>query len=370
MDDINSQIISIISIVFTSINSFILITICKMHIKQKYIRKGYFQIVFTQIIIELLLNLTMLAISILNMIYDILSLNGIYLIFIPILFNFFFMTDILYNIQTIFFLKNAKNKIDKEDNFNDNDSRGSFDRSSSINVEHYTFKRIHIISFFFSFIHSIKYLFIIFNNNYNNNNNKDGKNNNDNINIFNWNNFFVYFIIDPNISNNNNESLLYLLLYIFNYIFLFSSIIYCCINQKIDGTIKLKYYSIYCLLSSLISLIFPISFILNILPINKKSNLFIDIYFSLFIIYLICNCIFRLKCYYVQYILSSQGISLCSKLSFGLKIFFTRTIIPPPNFIDFNNTFLFHSLATENDFFNQNDLNKDDLSRALSLIEE
>lgn len=356
MDNINSKIISIISIVFTSINSFILITICKMHIKQKYIRKGYFQIVFTQIIIELLLNLTMLAISILNMIYD---LNGIYLIFIPILFNFFFMTDILYNIQTIFFLKNAKNKIDKEDNFNDNDSRGSFDRSSSINVEHYTFKRIHIISFSFSSIHSLIYFFAVFSNY-----KKYEKN------IFDWNYFFDYFIIDPNISNNKKESLLYLLLYIFNYIFLFASIIYCCINQKIEGTIKLKYYSIYCLLSSLISLIFPISFILNILPINKKSNLFIDIYFSLFIIYLICNCIFRLKCYYVQYILSSQGISLCSKLSFGLKIFFTRTIIPPPNFIDFNNTFLFHSLATENDFFNQNDLNKDDLSRALSLIDE
>ena len=163
--------------------------------------------------------------------------------------------------------------------------------------------------------------------------------------------------------------------FVFNIAFFILSIIYCFTRQKINETIKLKHYSIYCFIFSLISLIFPLKIILNNI-IYKKGNenekvnneitdIMACVYSFLLLFFFMDNSYFRLNCYYVQNILSKKGNNCCSKFCLSIQILFTKIKISPPNFIDFNNTFLFHSLSSEKDFYN--DREKRLLSRTESI---
>ena len=331
--------IKIISLVVIFINLLILITICKMHIKEISIRQGYFKIVFTQIILETLFNLTIFIIINISMIKESINENCFY--FLSILFDIFFNVDIIYNIQTILKLIQAKNRVDSEDIFinneDDSDSVGRCGSNASIDLKRYSFRRIHLVSFIFSIIHSIIYSLIIL---------KDDKNEK---NELNW---FFYFI------DKQQDKLWLLLLFIINYLYLALSIRYCFLRQQINESIKLKYYSINSFITSLFSLIFPLRIILNkfIKKDDKKDDKDLQYIFCIiFLFYLSMNVYFRLNCYYVQYILSKKGNKFLRKLEFGLRILFTSIKVSPPNFIDFNNSFLYHSLSREKDF----DIKKD-----------
>ena len=307
-----------------------------MHIRQKSIREGYFKIVFTQIILELLLNINILIIVILSFFLSTININLFFSI--STLFNFFYNIDILYNFQTILYLKGAKNRVYSEDIFTNTDdlSRSEDYRGSglSIDLKRYSFRRIHLISFSFSIIHSIIFFIILFE-----------TKENENPKLI-W---FFYFL------DENKKNLFLLLIFILNYLYFILSIRYCCIRQNINESIKLKHFSIYCFLSSLIGLIFPSKIIINhFLKKNLKTEL-IYIYSFLFLFYLLENTYFRLNCYYVQYILSKKGIKFCSKIGFGIQILFSNIIVPSPNFIDFNNSFIYHSLSSENDFYDEKD---------------
>ena len=70
----------------------------------------------------------------------------------------------------------------------------------------------------------------------------------------------------------------------------------------------------------------------------------------LFFIYLIITSLFRLGCYYVQFVLSKAGNTFMNKVCFGLRILFKCQEVPEPNFIDYNSTFVYHSLASNSDF--------------------
>ena len=323
-------IINIVSIIVISINIFILITIIRMHLKQKSIREGYFKVIIAQITVEILLNLIILAIIILLLIFD--KCEEQFFYYLSIIGYYFYNCDLLYYIQTIFYLINTRAKKDLGDAFNDDLSRSS--RSSdiipshnTIKIKKYTFISTHIISFIISILQSAIFYFTLYKP--------------EDINC----NWYYSFLIKE------KRCFIYLLVFCINYLFFVLSLCYCCMRQKINRNIKLKFYSCHCLVISLIGLFFPIKMIID----NYNGKNVVDediitiIYVITFLFYLIETCVLRLNCYYVQYILSS---SKKSKFIFGLKILFTKQKIPSPDFIDFNNSFLYHSLSTENDFSN------------------
>ena len=353
------SVIDIISFIFILFNIFILLTLVRMHSKQKSIRVGYFIVVFIQIIIELLLNILFLIVIILSFLKEKEEnkekynekYKEKYLHIFPVLINFLYNIDILYNIQTIVCLMKAKNKIESSDAFTSDDlskSEEGGNSNISIDIKTYSFRRIHFISFFFSFIHSFIYALIIF---------KEDQNPN-----MDW---YFYFY------DQEKDNLFYLFFFVFNIAFFILSIIYCFTRQKINETIKLKHYSIYCFIFSLISLIFPLKIILNNIIYEKGNeneddeyeegskkvneeitDIMACVYSFLLLFFFMENSYFRLNCYYVQNILSKKGNNCWSKFCLSIQILFTKIKISPPNFIDFNNTFLFHSLSSEKDFYN------------------
>ena len=156
------SVIDIISFIFILFNIFILLTLVRMHSKQKSIRVGYFIVVFIQIIIELLLSILFLIVITLSLLK--VKDNKLYFYIFPVLINFLYNIDILYNIQTIICLMKAKNKIESSDAFTSDDlskSEEGGNSNTSIEIKIYSFRRIHFISFFFSFIHSFIYALII-----------------------------------------------------------------------------------------------------------------------------------------------------------------------------------------------------------------
>ena len=360
-------IIKIISLIFIIFNLLILITICKMHIKQISIREGYFNIIFTQIIIESLLNATCIVAIVFIMIFDDINYESFYIM--SLFFNFFYNVDILYNVQTILYLKKAKNKVDKEDIYSHNEdlSRSEdYNRDNSIDLKKYSFRRIHFTSLFFTLIQSFIYSILYFEfhddgANKNNGMEKKDDNNNHKRKQLKW---YFYFI--------GNNNLFFLIIFSFNYLFVFFSITYCFLKQTINESIKLKNYSIYCFLSSIIGLMFPTKIIISqFIKDNDTNNTINIIYSLLFLIYLLINSHYRVNCYYVQSILSKNGRKFCKKLKYGLTILFTNEIVYSPNFIDFNNSFIYHSLASEKDFSfkkvkNKKAVNIDDLNNTNS----
>ena len=330
-------IIKVFSLILIFFNLLILLTICKMHIKQKSIREGYFKIVFSQIILELLLNIIILLIVILSLFIT--NINSNLFFFISVLLNFFYNIDILYNTQTILYLMRAKNKVDSEDITTNTDdlSRTEEFRGSalSIDLKRYSFRRIHLISIFFSIIHSLIFFIIIFL--------QSNKEQNQEL-------IWYFYFLDE-----NKKNFLFLFIFILNYLYFALSICYCCIKQNINESIKLKHFSIYCFITSIIGLIFPSKIIINHFLKKDLKALLTYIYSFLFLFYLFVNMNFRLNCYYVQYILSRKGNKFCSKISFGIKILFSRIMVPSPNFIDFNNSFIYHSLSSEKDFYDVKD---------------
>ena len=163
MDNYIILIINIISIVFILLNIFILLVICRIHSKRKYLRIKYFGVVFTQIILELLLNIIFLITIIVSFFLNN-NIQNRYLYIFSVLINFLYNIDIIYNIQTIVNLMNSKNLVDSNDVFSNNDdgSKSDLGTVNTIEVNSYSVKRIHLFSFFISIIHSIIYFFLFF----------------------------------------------------------------------------------------------------------------------------------------------------------------------------------------------------------------
>ena len=330
MQSLNESVLNIIYLIFTTILFFIYIALCKMHIKQSLIRQAFFKVVFIQIIYETLIILILFITSLLDLL-DV-SLEK-YLLFIPVLFNFCYMNIIFYNILTILYLlfkKEETSNLSTSLEYTLTDSR-----NDSINFKKSTFRTLHIISLFFSVIHSIIYCFTLLNN-------KSMR--------------FIYYFY-----NDENKNVWIIFIFIPNIIYFITSIYYLTLSinkDQITENIRLKNYSIFCFISSLLNLIFPLSVIYNSIKNNSKSTIDPIIKFVLyliFLIYLINTCRFRLKRYYVQAILMTKGNNFCDKLSFGLAILFKNEKIQIPNFIDLNSNYIYHSLANTNDFIQEND---------------
>lgn len=327
-------IINICTIVITSFILIINYIIFIIHIRQSILRKGYFVIIFIQIILESFINISLLSISIssLNKKND----GEPSYLFIPVLFfDFCYNLDILYNIISLFNLTYEKNDNKDEDlleyNIYDNDD---IPKDKVIKIEKHLFIKEHITSILFSLIHSVIYYFLI----------KDEKNNK-----YLW---YFYFL------SINNKNLSYILLFVFNIIFFILSFNYCCKKENLYSSNKLKNYSIYCFVSSIISFIYPIKLIYCTIVGNKlnkeKEDILIYIFCPITLLYLLITCIFRLNCYYVQFILGNKKNNFCYKLLSAIKIiFFCCGKMPELNFADLNSNYIYHSLCYQSDLENQ-----------------
>ena len=91
---------------------------------------------------------------------------------------------------------------------------------------------------------------------------------------------------------------------------------------------------------------------MKVIAMNVKDSGFLVLLFSsaFFLLYLNGICLFRFNCLYIDNILGSNGKGFINKIKLFCKLMFFRIDVPKPNFIDFNNTFIYHSLAYESDF--------------------
>ena len=327
--------VNIILIVFLFFSLLINFMIILIHSKKKALRKGFFIIIFVQIIMEAIITFSLLL---MNIRYLTNFIKDKWFVIFPILFNFGYITNILYNIRIMIYLMTLDKKKDelinydlKEDNVGD-DNSSQLSRQSTVGFTPHSFKSFHFCCFMLSIIHTIIYSLNLF---------KDEKKLEDSKD---W-NWFYYFM-------NGSGGKKRLFFFIFHYIFFIVSIPYLFLSinkEKISEHILLKRFSLYCIFSSLISLLFPTFVILHLIYGEKM----VEIYFVLmyaFVFYLSVTWVFRVNCYYIQYVLESNGNGFCQKCAFGFKILFCCQSIPSPNFIDLNSTFIYHSLANLNDF--------------------
>ena len=335
-----SQLANIIMIFFLFFSLLINILLILIHSKQKSLRKGFFAIIFIQIILEAIITLSLLVMNILFLI-DI--YKYIWFIILPIIFNFGYVTNILYNIRIIFYLLTLnKNKYEsvnyglkEDDNEEDNDSKKT---KKSVQFVSHSYNSFHLFCFLLSIIHSILYGLWIFLYN----RPEDDEN---------W-KWFYYFIY-------GSKCFIRFIFFIFHYIFFLISIPYLILSinkAKISDHILLKRFSIYCIFSSIIGLFFPISIFFQ--ETDKDMEKIPFIILSAFIVYLYITWYFRINCYYIQYILEQNGKGFCKKCISGIKILFCCHNVPTPNFIDYNSSFIYHSLANLNDFLQELTIDK------------
>ena len=319
MDRINT-IINIITITITSINIIIYILLLKIHILQSLFCQGYFLIVFAQIVLEFLTNLSILFISIIML----LSFENKDFLIIPIIiFNFSYISDIIYNIETLYYISNTH--FERKEIKGDDLLEYNLDESNEVNLDKVKEKKIfinyHLISIVLSLVHTSLYCYIIYNN--------------DAIEYI----YYLYFI------KFDNKEFYYGWFFIFNCLFFLLTIFYC-----IKDKMKNKNFLIYCLFSSLFSLIYPIKYICSFIKedMHKYELIFIFVYCSVTLLYLLSNCIYRLNSYYIQIILGNKRKNGCSKFEQGIKIFFTcrKNLIPV---IEIDNNCIDSSFGYEKD---------------------
>ena len=331
MQDFSTFITNLLLIIFSLISFLMCLMIILIHSRQSFFRQGFFIIVLIQIILEAFINLVILV---MNIIYIFEIKRDFYFLIFPIFFNFFYTTNILYNSSIIIYLMSTNIEKDELINYesnDDSDKEGYLSRSSTVVLIPRTFKFMHIFPILISLIHSFLYIFSLYNAN------KEE---------FKEPLWYTYFL-----DKQNELNLWNLFFFIFNIIYFFLSIIYFLFSlnkEKISNHIFLKEFSIYCLFNSLVSIIFPISLILK--KFEVKKEIFLYIFIFVFLIYFLSTFIFRIGCYYVQNILGNNGNGFIKKFIYGLRILFCCQKIKEPDFIDLNSSYIYHSLANNNDF--------------------
>ena len=337
-------VVNFILIFFILVSFLINLMIILIHSKQKALRKGFFMIIFVQIIMESIINLSIL---IMNIIYICdFNRNEWFLIF-PALFNFAYIANILYNIIIMIYLMRSNKETDDElinydskDDHNFNDGNSSASRKSSVNFISHSFNSFHIICFLLSVIHTTLYLFKLLE--------EDIEGNN-------WEWYFYFMNGSYEDCKGCSNKNLQFIFFIFHFIFFILSFIYLvlsCNKEKISEHILLKRFSLYCIYSAIISLTIPISLLIYTKEGKDIENIYFIIMLS-FILYLLVTWIFRVKCYYIQFILEKNGKSFWKKCVSGFRIIFCCAKIPSPNFVDLNSSYIYHSLANFDDFMQE-----------------
>ena len=306
-------------------------TICTIHIRQNIMRTNFFKVVFVQLILETSINF-FLIILILTILIS--HENNFWHIIFHTIINFCINTDIIYNIIILIYLTFKKDE-EKKDNDDENaDREENINVRNSISFAKHSFKYIHITSLILGFAHTV--IFILIKDNKKYNLGSLGK----------W--FYFFYPIETGFL----KALIfipYLLLLIISFPYLFISM-----NRlKITNYIHLRHYCINCIMGGIFGLVMPIA---KICILNFKNTEAPLLFFSsaYFLLYLNCLSFFRYNCYYVDHILSINGNEFLNKIKLFINLMFFRVEVPKPNFIDFNNPFIYHSLAYESDFQSNN----------------
>ena len=320
--------------IFYLVNCLVLfsfyITMCFIHIREPLFKTNFFKVIFIQIILETL-NIFFLFILALTILIS--KENKEWHLFFHTLINFFTFTDLIYNIIILIYLTFKRGKKTTEE---DDSDRTNF--RDSIAFEKHSFKIIHIISFSLGVVHSIIFFFI--------------RDKNDYI-IQSWGNWYYFFY--PIKANYYN-----ILIFLPFLILLIMSICYKFFSSealKVTNYIHLNHYCINCLICGIFGIIVPI---IKIISINIEKSEFPVLLFSslFFLLYLNCICFFRFNCFYIDDIFNSTEKGFVNKIKLFFNLMLLRIEVPKPNIIDFNNPFIYHSLAYESDFSNVNQKQK------------
>ena len=307
-------------------------TICTIHIREPILRRNFFKVVFIQIIFETLINFFLIILSLTIIIS---GENKTWHILFHIILNYLINTNIIYNIVILIYLT-FNSKEEKKDNEEDE----TLEEDENINVRKsiafakHSFKYVHIISLALGVVHSV--IFILLRDTKEYKLDSLGK----------W----YYFFYPLRVKFKNVFIFLpYLLLLITSIPYLFISM-----NRlKVTNYIHLKHYCVNCIMGGIFGLIIPITKVC-IVNVNNTDTPLLFFSSAFFLLYLNCLCFFRYNCYYIEHILSSNGNEFLQKLKFFINLMFFRDEVPKPNFIDFNNPFIYHSLAYESDFLGNN----------------
>lgn len=325
MDDFDYMIL--IGIIYI-LNCFFLfainITFCFIHIRESLLHSNFFKVIFIQIILETIVPLFLLLLVLTILIS---KDNQKWHIIFDTIINYCTNTDIIYNIIILIYLtfKSERKNSDIEENSDSTDLR------KSIAFEKVSFKSIHIISLCLGIVHTIIFLLLI----------------DSNFTIQSWGNWFYFFYpIEAKIAR-IFIFLPYLVLLIMSFPYKFISYD----NLEVTNYVHLNHYCINCMIFGIFGIIMPI---MKVIAMNVKNSGFPVLIFSsvFFLLYSNCICIFRFNCLYIDNILGSDGKDLTNKIKLFFNLMLFRVDVPKPNFIDFNNTFIYHSLAYESDFSN------------------
>lgn len=335
----NSLVLNCLTMVITTIIFFINFVIFRIHLKKSILRKRYFKIVIIQIILQFIMCICLFTLSVLS-IFEAYKEKQEYIIKpIFLLFNLCHAADFLYHIQSIICLIYTKHQQKNDDSFdfdiNDltSDEISESDKNESdLKIQSNNFKKNHIISFSLAVVHTGVLGFILLKIN----NGKIGK----------W---YYYLIL-----KNEKEKYEYLYLFTFHIIFFLTSIYYSCKKNRLYS---LKDFIRCIILSSIINILIVISFCIPNDCGNDdiKCNVFSDMLAYFTLTSMMIWTVFRIRRYYIQFILSKNKTknSCCQKFCNAIKIFFSfcsSEKIDSPNFTDYNNSFIYHALMGINDF--------------------
>ena len=244
---LHDRIINILLMIAALFSILFNITIIIIHIKQPLLKNGFFIVVFGQIITEFLISI---AIFFQNFFYCIIPSDdlGKWFAVFPILFNFCYEANIIYNIRTIIYLRTYNKDKDELINYaidNDITRSSDFSHQTSIAIVDASFKNFHILSYSIATIYIIFYILNLF---LFQEQQVEGEG---------W-NWYFYFIC-------GKRGFYRIFFFIFHLFYFGLSIYYLiksCDKNKISNHIYLRSYAIFCLFSSLIS--FSLRIFLNL----------------------------------------------------------------------------------------------------------
>ena len=323
MEDFDYMIIiGIIYIINCIFLLLINIALCLIHIKEQLFHVNFFKVIFSQIILETLIPFFIL---ILVLIILFTRENKTWYLFFHVIINICTITDLFYNIITLIYLTFNSNKKK-----NDNNDNQDIDLKKSIALEKYSFKFIHISSCCLGLVHSIIFFLIRDTNSYTINSFED------------W--FYFFCPIKASVPT--------IFIFIPFLVIFIISIPYKFVSQdtlKVTNYIHLNHFCINCMMFGLLGIIMPI---IKVIAINVKYSGFPVLIFSsaFFLLYLNCICFFRINCMYIDNLLEDNDKGFSDKIKFFINLIFCRIKVPKSNYIDFNNNFIYHSLAYESDF--------------------
>lgn len=349
------QLANVITIFTSLIAALINLAIIRMHIKQPLLMDGFFHVVFGLLMTELLVNVSLL---ILNLIYVIKTdYAGKFIVTFPILFNLGYIANITYNIRTLIFLMTYNTNREDLINYglsNNNTQNDNITHQTSLVFSTISFKNFHIIAIVVSVIHTVLYIINIF--------------------LFQgieiqgdlwyWHYYFMY-------GGRYWWRILFFIPHLMYFILSFIYLIKSCNKNTISNHIYLRSFSLYNFFSSFISLLFILVLLIHSLGFNDGRAGFDERYLVILLFaffgFLLASSIYRLKCYYVNYILTQDGKNCMNRWGNAIKILFCAKQMEPLNFVDLNSSFIYHALSSANDFLLDTN---EELSEGTQMIEK